>query len=147
MTSASTAAAATAYGRFWAELSPATTIDLLALADPAMRFKDPFNDFRGADRVVAMLDHMFQNTEAPRFVVAHTAVADDTAFYRWDFTCRLRRPRTALDLAGVSEVRFGPDSRVVEHIDHWDAASQVYARIPVLGAVLRLLARRLAFEP
>jgi hypothetical protein len=41
----------------------------------------------------------------------------------------------------LSEVRFGPDGLVAEHRDHWDAAEQLFGRLPLLGALLRLIAR------
>ena len=49
-----------------------------------------------------------------------------------------------LEIAGVSEVRFTPDGLVAEHVDHWDAAAQVYARLPGLGAALRFVRARLS---
>jgi hypothetical protein len=30
------------------------------------------------------------------------------------------------------------------HLDHWDAAAQVYEQIPLLGSVLRVLRRKLS---
>lgn len=132
------------YGRFWADLRPESTRELLALARPDVRFVDPFNDVVGVHRVVALLDHMFAGASEVRFTVLRQAWAGDTAFYRWDFSCRLRRPAMTLGLVGVSEVRFHGDGLVAEHVDHWDAGAQVYERVPGLGAVLRLLKRRLS---
>ena len=44
----------------------------------------------------------------------------------------------------MSEVTLAEDGRVLAHIDHWDPAAQLYERVPVLGAVLRMIRRRLA---
>jgi hypothetical protein len=44
----------------------------------------------------------------------------------------------------MSEVAFGADGRALSHIDHWDAGGQFYARLPVLGTLIRLVKRRLA---
>jgi len=33
--------------------------------------------------------------------------------------------------------------KVVEHIDYWDAAEQVYERLPLLGPILRRVRQRL----
>jgi steroid Delta-isomerase len=137
-------AAVERYGRFWTGLRPDGTGALRALARPDFCFSDPFNELRGADRVVALLDHLFARASDVRFEIRRQAWSDDTAFYRWDFGCRLRRPAVAASIVGVSEVRFDETGLVATHVDHWDAASQVYERIPALGAVLRLLRRRLA---
>jgi hypothetical protein len=44
----------------------------------------------------------------------------------------------------MSELRFAADGRVREHIDHWDAAAQVYERLPLIGGLMRLIRRRFA---
>ena len=133
------------YGRFWTQLRPDSTDELLALARPDLSFRDPFNSLRGADRVVALLDHMFAHASEVRFDIRRSAWSADTAFYRWGFGCRLQRPAVDARIEGVSEVQFDEAGLVAAHIDHWDAASQVYERIPGLGAVLRLVRRRLAY--
>jgi hypothetical protein len=133
------------YGGFWSGLRPETTGRLLALARPDLLFRDPFNELRGAASVVAMLDHMFEQAQDVRFTVTATARAGEVAFYRWDFSCRLRRPSIVLPITGVSEVHFDAAGLVTRHIDHWDAAAQVYERIPALGWVLRRIRGRLAF--
>ena len=114
------------------------------LARPDLRFVDPFNDVVGVDRVVALLDHLFSGATGVAFTIRHQAWDDDTAFYRWDFGCRLKRPAMDLNLVGVSEVRFDREARVALHVDHWDAGAQIYERLPVLGAILRRVRRRLS---
>jgi hypothetical protein len=44
---------------------------------------------------------------------------------------------------GMSEVKFAPDGRVLEHIDHWDAGGQVYAKLPLIGLIIRWVQRKL----
>jgi hypothetical protein len=56
-----------------------------------------------------------------------------------DFTFRNRR----FSIDGVSEVAFDEAGKVRSHIDHWDAAGGLYERLPLIGAVLRHLRRRL----
>ena len=132
-------------GRFWAGLKPDTTHDLVVLARLDLPFKDPFNEIRGVDRVVALLDHVFASATEVRFEILRHAWSGDTAFYRWDCGCRLNRPAVAARLVGVSEVRLDGAGRVETHIDHWDAAGQVYERVPVQGSLVRLARKRLAF--
>jgi steroid delta-isomerase len=131
-----------AYARYWEMLSPATTADLRNLARPDLVFRDPFNEIRGVDAVVAMLDRMFRDLGRPRFVVVRIASDGPVSFIRWDFTFELRG--RALLIEGVSEVELDGEGKVVRHIDHWDAAGQVYERIPLLGSLLRQVRKRLA---
>jgi hypothetical protein len=37
---------------------------------------------------------------------------------------------------------FNEQSLIVEHRDYWDAAEELYEKIPVLGALMRWLKKR-----
>lgn len=39
---------------------------------------------------------------------------------------------------------WGRDGRIVLHRDYWDAAEELYAKLPVLGGLMRYLKRKLA---
>ena len=41
-------------------------------------------------------------------------------------------------------MRFAADGRVVYHRDCWDAAEELYEKLPVLGALMRWLKRQAA---
>jgi steroid delta-isomerase len=135
------------YAEFWVRLTPAGTGELRQLATPEMRFTDPFNDVQGVERVVALLDHMFVTLDGPRFTIRDLACSADAAFLLWDLEAGVRgRPRYGrVVIRGMSEIRFEA-ARVSLHHDHWDAASQVYERLPLLGGLLKRVRRRFAFE-
>lgn len=128
----------------WRELGPASVETLVACFADQGRFRDPFNDVRGADAIRRVLEHMFDSCEAVHFDVHAAALDGHLGFVHW--TCRLRLarwPDREQVLRGVSTVRLDRAGRVAEHIDHWDAAEQVYERLPLLGALLRAVKRRL----
>ncbi|MEN2990129.1 nuclear transport factor 2 family protein [Tistrella sp. BH-R2-4] len=133
-----------AWCTFFETLSPATLDRIDALSVPDLRFVDPFNDVTGRERVRALLAHMFQTLDAPRFVVLHQACDGDIGLIRWRFTARRSGQAAGFTIEGMSEVRLAGDGRVIAHIDHWDAAGQIYERVPVLGFVLRRIRARLA---
>ena len=110
---------------------------------PQASFKDPFNDVQGLPAIAAIFDHMFKSLQAPRFVVRHTVAAGDEAFLTWDFSFQrpTGTPRT-LTIHGASHLRFGSDGRVQMHRDYWDAAEELYEKLPVIGALMRWLKRR-----
>ncbi|MFQ3623490.1 MAG: nuclear transport factor 2 family protein, partial [Acetobacteraceae bacterium] len=66
----------------------------------------------------------------------------EAGYLRWVFTIGGAGPVRRIE--GVSEIRFAASGLVSAHLDHWDSGSQVYARLPVLGAVIRAVSRRLA---
>jgi hypothetical protein len=138
-----------AYARYWEALTPDSLAGLADHVAPDVRFRDPFNDVRGIDGLRAVLAHMFATTADSRFVVTDRAVGQAAAYMRWRYTFRPKgRPKGARgapwEIVGMTEITFDAAGRVASHIDHWDAAGQLYERVPVLGALLRLVRRRMA---
>ena len=141
-------AAVAAYEAYFAGLTHDNVTDLRNLATADMRFRDPFNDVQGIDKVIRLLQMSFEDTEGLRFEFFDRAVSGQICYYRWRclFTPK-RMPKSGIwTFDGMSEVAFDPQGRVVSHIDHWDASTQFYARLPVVGGIIRLLRRRLAVD-
>jgi hypothetical protein len=44
----------------------------------------------------------------------------------------------------VSHLKFAADGRVVYHRDYWDAAEELYMKLPAIGTLMRGLRRMLA---
>lgn len=104
------------------------------------RFVDPFNAVRGIEAIEAVFAHGFARCPGMRFVVMGRAVDGDRALLRWRMHCGA----SGLSIEGMSELVLGRDGRVVEHVDYWDPAAQLYERVPVLGWLMRRIRRRLA---
>ncbi len=133
------AALAAAYER----LTPASLPALLALYADTARFKDPFNEVQGRAAIGRVFAHMFETLHEARFVVAVAVCQGDHAFLTWDFHCRSRPTVDALVIRGASHLVFDADGHVAVHRDYWDAAEELYAKLPVLGALARWAQRRL----
>ena len=137
---------ARAYARYFDTLSPASKDELKRLVHPDVHFVDPFNDIRGSDNLMAVFDHMFETTRNPHFVTEPPIVTGNTAFIKWRFTCAIenRFYKKPMTIDGVSEVRFDEAGLITAHIDYWDAARQLYEKLPLLGGLLRFVRSRLA---
>ena len=109
-------------------------------------FKDPFNEVRGVAAIARIFRHMFVQVDAARFVVTDRVVAANGAMLAWEFHFHARGPglRGAQCIRGVSHLRFDAEGKVDYHRDYWDAAEELYSRLPLLGALLRALRRRIA---
>ena len=130
---------------FFEGLKPEDLPRLGALYAPGVRFKDPFNEVTGVAAVAAIFGHMFANLDGPRFEVRDVVVQGDQAFLSWDFVFRMRRfNRAEQRIRGGSHLRFGPDGLITEHRDYWDAAEELYEKLPVLGALMRWLKKKAA---
>lgn len=133
------------YCALFAGLRPEDLVRLPEFFAAEARFKDPFNDVRGVERVQAVFAHMFAVTEGPRFDILEQQACGDTGFVRWRFRFAPRgRPRAQRTIEGVSRVVFAADGRVAEHVDYWDPVEGLYDGLPLLGPILRLLRRRLS---
>lgn len=112
-------------------------------------FKDPFNEVHGVEAVAAIFVHMFRQVEAPRFVVSECIADTRGAMLLWEFHFRARlsgRNREQL-IRGVSHLRFAPDGKINYHRDYWDAAEELYMKLPLLGGLLRYLRSAFACRP
>ena len=122
------------------------TLDSLAALDalyaPDARFKDPFNEVAGTTAIRRIFEHMFATTDAPRFVVTDCIEQGEQAMLGWAFHFALRG--RALTVRGVTNLRFDAEGRVTLHRDYWDAAEELYEKLPVVGGLMRLIKRRLA---
>jgi hypothetical protein len=45
-------------------------------------------------------------------------------------------------IRGGSHLRLASDGRVEDHRDYWDAAEELYQKLPVLGGLMRWLKKR-----
>jgi len=108
-------------------------------------FKDPFSDVHGLAAVQAVYAHMFEALDEPRFVVREVVQQGDHCFLTWDFLFRFKRgDRTVQTVHGASHLHFGPDGRITRHRDYWDAAEELYEKLPVIGTLMRWLKKRAA---
>jgi ketosteroid isomerase-like protein len=129
------------YQDFLENLTPETLPRLPDYATDNVHFKDPFNDVTGADAMQQVFAHMFSNIADIRFEVRHALTNGDLCLMAWRFQGKLRGKPWQFD--GASVIRFAADGRVAEHIDHWDAASDFYAHLPVIGSLFSWIRRRL----
>ncbi|MCW5668978.1 MAG: nuclear transport factor 2 family protein [Hydrogenophaga sp.] len=129
----------------WFEsLSPASLARLGEFYTADARFKDPFNEVQGLPAITRIFEHMFENLNEPRFVVTDRLVDGEQGFLVWEFHFRFRRFDTITPqvVRGGSHLRLASDGRVSEHRDYWDAAEELYEKLPLLGGLMRWLKKR-----
>ena len=130
---------------FYQKLSPDNVGRLPEFYRADAYFKDPFNEVRGVAAIQAIFAHMFEQVDAPRFVVTERLVEGQASMLGWEFHFRPRgwgRGQTQC-IRGVSHLKSGADGKIHYHRDYWDAAEELYMKLPLLGGVLRCLRARL----
>ena len=129
---------------FYENLTPAGLAALGTLYAPGARFKDPFNEVQGLPAIERIFEHMFESLEQPRFVVTGQVVQGAQCFLTWDFQFSLRRLRRGAvqTVRGASHLVLDAQGLVVLHRDYWDAAEELYEKLPLLGTLMRWLKQR-----
>jgi hypothetical protein len=127
---------------YFESLVPGGESELPLYYAPDCFFKDPFNEVRSVREIEVIFARMFEQLDAPRFRVHRKVVQGDEAFLVWDLEFRFRGSAKQQRIHGASHLRFGSDGRVTYHRDYWDAAEELYGKLPVLGALMRWLKRR-----
>ena len=107
-----------------------------------VHFVDPLNNVVGVDHMTRVFSDMFTEVGQVSFTVTEAYGNASSGMLAWQFQAKLRGRLWTIE--GTTVLRFASDGRVCEHIDHWDAAGQLYERLPIIGWLLGVLRRRLA---
>ncbi len=124
-------------------LSPQDLPRLAEIYTSDARFKDPFNQVQGVAAIQAIFEHMFVSLDGPHFVIRDTIVQGQQCFLSWDFLFRMKRfSRDEQCIRGGSHLVLADDGRIADHRDYWDAAEELYEKLPVVGGLMRWLKKR-----
>lgn len=132
--------------RFYEAIDPATLdLQLAAVYAPDAHFKDPFNEVQGIAAIARIFAHMFHQVNEPGFRVVTGVQQGNDAFVTWEFRFRMKRYSTEVQcIRGASHLVFDDQGLVSLHRDYWDAAEELYEKLPILGALMKMLKRAAA---
>ena len=130
--------------RWFENLSPETLAQVPRFYAADAEFKDPFNEVHGVDAIAHIFRHMFTQVDEPRFVIGSRFSGADGMMLLWDFHFRSRGPLApqAMTVRGATHLRFDAQGKVILHRDYWDAAEELYAKLPLIGWLMRGLQRQ-----
>ena len=131
---------------FFENLAPDNLSSINRIYTEDTYFRDPFNEFNSCAKLEAVFADMFHRLHNPKFSVTQIIAQGDQCVLIWDFDFRIKsyQPQTAKRIHGSSHIRFAADGRVNYHRDYWDAAGELYEKLPVVGGVMRWLKKRMA---
>ena len=129
---------------FFETLSPESVASLGEFYAAHVYFKDPFNEVRGLAPMQRIFSHMFVTLEQPRFVVTEKIQEGRQCFLTWDFEFHFKNHhKTVLQtIRGGSHLKFNEAGLVEYHRDYWDAAAELYEKLPLVGGLMRWLKKR-----
>lgn len=136
--------AATRITAFFEALTPERLGELETFYTAGVYFKDPFNEVRGVSNVRDVFKHMYRALHEPRFIVTASIVDGDQCFLSWNFEFYFKRfdTRTLQTIRGGSHLKFTDGGLVDYHRDYWDAAEELYEKLPAIGKLMRWLKNR-----
>jgi len=129
---------------FFERLDPDNLKNLANIYSQEARFKDPFNDVLGVKGIESIFTHMFETLDSPRFIVTERIVQDRQCFLVWEFRFRFKRfdTESMQTIHGGSHLKFNANGQVTLHRDYWDAAEELYEKLPMVRVLMRWLKRR-----
>jgi hypothetical protein len=129
---------------FFEHLSPSDIARMGELYAHNASFKDPFNQVVGVEKIAPIFGDMFVAMIEPRFKVITAIEQGRDALLTWDFIFRVKRfkPTQTMTIHGASHLRFDESGKIVMHRDYWDAAEELYSKLPLVGALIRGLQRK-----
>jgi steroid Delta-isomerase len=103
-------------------------------------FKDPFNEVRGLAHTQRIFLHMYEALNHPRFVITGRVEQGRECFLTWDFLFTMKRfVKGEQCVRGSSHLKLDAHGKISYHRDYWDAAEELYEKLPLLGGVMRVL--------
>jgi SnoaL-like domain len=129
---------------YFETLSPASVAEVAQYYDAGAHFKDPFNAVQGTPAIQRIFAHMFASLERPHFVVTGQVVQGLQCFLTWEFRFGFKGFKRGEQqvILGASQLVFSAQGLVTLHRDYWDAAEELYEKMPLLGGLMRWLKRR-----
>mgnify|MGYP000051739626 CR=1 FL=1 len=132
---------------FFEHLQPADVARIAEIYTTDAQFKDPFNEVEGVPAIKHIFAHMFEALEAPRFVITQQVQQGAQCFVTWDFLFATGQGASReFVIRGATHLVYVQEAdgawRIVLHRDYWDAAEELYEKLPVLGTLMRWLKRR-----
>lgn len=108
------------------------------------QFKDPFKAVQGLVAVQQVYRHMYVSLEAPHFIVTNRIVDGNQCFLTWEFKFSFKNFHKGVQqtVVGGSHLVLADDGRIQLHRDYWDAAEELYEKLPVVGSLMRWLKQR-----
>jgi ketosteroid isomerase-like protein len=122
------------------------TMDRLdAFYAPDVLFRDPVSEIRGVAGIRAYYSRMYENLISIRFDFEKEVGQGDEVVAPWVMHMRHKAIAGGKEIVvpGVSHIRFA-NGKAVYHRDYFDMGAFVYEHVPVIGAGVRYVKKKVA---
>lgn len=133
----------------WEHFDVSSLSHLEDLYAPSMNFIDPIGHIEGRDAFFSHLESQCRNLLECRFMYYDEleVISSNRASLVWSMTMRHKAigGGKSTETRGVSIIKF--DDLITFHGDYFDLGQMVHQHIPVLGGVVRMVNRKLQYQP
>jgi hypothetical protein len=129
---------------FYAGFSLESLSSLDAIYTLDVEFRDPVHTLHGCLALKAYFRRMAANLKHYRIRYLEEHIGPESAWLGWEMEIAHERLNggKVITLRGMSHLRY--TSKVYSHEDCYDLGALLYEQVPLLGAINRLLKRRMA---
>lgn len=113
------------------------------LYDRDVEFIDPVHSIKGASALKVYFASLYDGVASCHFDWLAEVVGDGEAMVTWEMRLvhKRLRAREPVVIPGASHIRF--TEKVTFHHDYFDLGKLIYERIPILGAAVRTIKKKL----
>lgn len=116
-----------------------------ALYAPNAYFSDTLFLARERESLVVHFERLQRSGTRIEVEIDDRVVSGSDLYLRWrmTFTFTIAGSERVSETIGMTQLRFDREGRIRFHQDFWDSAQGFYQHVPVLGAAIRSVARRM----
>ena len=100
-------------------------------------FEDPFYSVHGVGKMQEVFSVLFNQVEDIEFTIVDYVASERAVYFSWTLLGILNGKEWFVK--GVTHLIFNREDKVVRHVEYWDAATQFYERLPLIGLIIRYI--------
>lgn len=111
-----------------------------------IRFIDPAHEINGIENLRDYFTKLYANVTSVSFDFYEEVTSGQSGYVQWEM--HFAHPRLnggrPITVPGTSFLRFSGTGKVSYHRDYFDLGSMLYQHLPLLGAIVKSINRRLS---
>jgi len=134
------------FQQLYRELDRSNIEKLENLYAPDIDFHDPFHQVAGLQQLKNYFLNLYVNVEQIDFEFGESVSQGNQHFVDW--TMHLTHPKLnkgrTIQVPGASFLKVNEAQQIILHRDFFDAGAMLYEQLPLLGAVIKHIKRRMS---
>lgn len=133
------------YASFFENIDSKTPLeDYRQFFDERIDFKDPFHHVIGVEKTYDIFQKMYVNLDNPRFKILEIISQRNISYMKWEFSFSFKNDSKKQMFYGTSRIVFNLEGKALIHEDYWDAAENIYEKIPIVSSFVKYVKKRIA---